>query len=545
MQVSVAFQGGGARVVELFAAAAACRQIEGAGPDVDIVRVSGASAGAIAAAAFATGCDIAAVLAGVAKLKPFVDSRFPATRLRKRNALPRLAMGKSLYDEGDLRKLIVSLFAAGGIDAEASIRDLVRPNLELRILRSDIRFNKLATATEASEARLADALVDSSAIPFAFRVPGGGGGGGGRPEILDGGLFQNLPARAAMEGLRSDQVPLGFTFPVETAPDLENAGMAKYAGAVINGLLNERVGDSIGFLKPSNVIEIPNRRTTFDFASIFREDLQTSFSEDVAGIRLQVERWITATRLRDGPDWFSDHPQDLLEQTRRTDLEITRFYEEAADKAFAAELVHQEVVYQSHNEDMPDIYQLHVRLLGDRNPGLQFMRFFFYHAEQGSPKRATLSVTDASGAQRLAMMLPIRNTGLHRVRSTLVCLDRPLAPSDDITITKTEESFLGMVDYREKGYVHEILALGPGKSAEVFKVSVHFPKGMRPRNSRDASGDFDNEALDLEDEDGLHIPTTSTILTNARTGCDTVENSASLAEPSAQRRFVKVVYYKA
>lgn len=542
MQVSVAFQGGGARVVELMAAAAACRQVESANADFDVSRVSGASAGAIAAAAFATGMDISKAVSSISRLQGFVTARFPENRLKKRHALPRLAMGNSLYDEGDLRTLIVKLFELGGVDAEQSIRDLTRKDLQLRILRSDIRFNKLVTATEQSEARLADALVDSAAIPFAFRVPKKGSR---RPEILDGGLFQNLPARAAMESLEPDQVALGFTFPSETAPDLQEASLKTYAGAIIGSLLNERVGDAILYLKQRNVIEIPNRRTTFDFGSIFRDGMQAAFSEDVASTRLKVERWVTATKLRDGPDWFSDHPQDLLEQSRRTDRDVIRFFETAANKAYRAELVHHEVVYQSHNEGMPDIYQLHIRLLGDRNPGLQFIRSFFYHSDQGSPKRAKLEVLDANGVQREAMMLPIRHPGKERVRSTLVCLDRPLAPGDDITITKTEESFLGMVEYQEKGYVYETLALGPGKSADEFRVTVHFPVAMRPKHYRDASSDFANEATDLADESGLHIPTTSSIKRNARTGCCTVISTATLKEPGSERRFVKVVYYKA
>lgn len=62
MEVSVAYQGGGARVFELMVAAHACRALEQ--EKLKIIRVSGSSAGAIAAAMFATECDIERVVNG-------------------------------------------------------------------------------------------------------------------------------------------------------------------------------------------------------------------------------------------------------------------------------------------------------------------------------------------------------------------------------------------------------------------------------------------------------------------------------------------------
>ncbi|WP_143043345.1 patatin-like phospholipase family protein [Sphingopyxis sp. YR583] len=280
MQVSLAYQGGGARVIELMAAAKACNVAVDEGR-FEVIRVSGASAGAIAAAMHATGCDITAIVDRAHTLKGKVEQHFPSTRLRKRNAVPRLLFGYPLFDEKHVRELILELFRLGGVDAECPIRDLPLKVPQLRIMRSDIRFHNASAATETSEARLVDALVDSAAIPFAFRLPGTAA----NPEILDGGLFQNLPASAAMADLQAGQVALGFSFPKEDAPDLRSASPLDYGKAILGSLLDERIADATTRIKPGNIIEIPNRRSTFEFAQAFLDTMRAQFSEDGACLR--------------------------------------------------------------------------------------------------------------------------------------------------------------------------------------------------------------------------------------------------------------------
>lgn len=539
MRLSVAYQGGGARVVELMAAAVACQTAQ-ARYGFEVIRVSGASAGAIAAAMHATGCDIAAVVAHAPKLEKEVLRRFPASRLTKASLAKRFLFGQSIYDEADLRAFIVDLFKAGGVDAERPIRDLAKPGLELRILRSDIRFSNSPTATETSESRLADALVDSAAIPFAFRMPRSAS----NPEILDGGLFQNLPAKAAMEGLAPGEIAIGFSFAKEVAPDLRAAKPLAYATAILNSLLNERLDDAAAQIKPGNIILIPDRRSTFDFRSIFSSSLAATFSEDVAATERAIMAWKRTSDRMEGPDWHSDHPSDLAEQASRTQAAVTEFYEDiAAGIPYHADLVHHEVVYQSFNEDMPDIYRLTARFHGSKNPGLQFMRFFFYDSEEGPLKRADLEVLDKDGNPRKAMMLPFRVPGT-RVRATLVCLDRPLRPEDEITVVKTEESFAGMSQYTAEGFNSEQVSIGPGKQVDEIRVSVHFPNAMRPGVMEDASQDRPKDAALLSKQTGLQLATTTSIDDGQRVGCRTVTSATTNTGPSEQRRFVRVVYYR-
>jgi predicted acylesterase/phospholipase RssA len=538
LQISLAYQGGGARVVELMAAAKACQDAEKGGR-FKVVRVSGASAGAIAAAMHATGCDIAAVAEKAQSLQADVLRYFPPSRLQKRAFVPRILLGKAIYDEKHVRELILRLFKLGGVDAERSIRDIALQVAQLRIMRSDIRFNNASAATETSEARLVDALVDSAAIPFAFRVPGVAA----NPEILDGGLFQNLPASAAMENLQPGQIALGFSFPKEDAPDLQKASFLAYGKAVLSSLLDERIADATQRIKPSNVIEIPNRRSLFEFAEAFSSSMRTQFSEDVSEIGRRVENWVRTAETMDGPDWHSDHPTDLAEQAARTQTDVTRFYEEVCDQGYHATAIHHDVVYQSFNKGMPDIYTLTVELSGSQNVGLQFLRFFFYDSDSGPIKKTSLEIFDAQGNARKVLTLPLRVPG-KRIRGTLVCLDRPLLPDDVVKVVKVEESFDGMLQYESDGYCSQTVGLSPFKTADRLTITVHFPMSSKPLHFGDASPDRPKDAEMLAEESGLQLNTRTTTQSGRRTGCRTVVSEVEMTGSPEQRRFVKVVYYR-
>lgn len=539
VQVSIAYQGGGARVVELLAAVQACRAAEADGR-MEIVRLSGASAGAIAAAMHATECDIEKIIGEAPNLQSYVVRNFPANRLRKRNAIPRLLRGLALFDEKHVRELLLRMFEIGGVDAEKSIRDLVTGGArQLRIMRSDIRFNNASAATEMSEARLVDALVDSAAIPFAFRLPGVSKD----PEILDGGLFQNLPARAAMDGLTSGQVALGFSFPKEDAPDLRKASLLGYGKAILSSLLDERIDDAAQQIKPSNIIQIPNRRSTFEFSRIFDTRLASQFSEDVAEISRRVETWIRTMDSMDGPDWHSDHPADVAEQAARTQAEVTKFYDDVSREGYHAQSISHEVIYQSFNREMPDIYTLRIEIHGDRNEGLQFLQFFFYDSDTGPIKKTKIEVLGSDGKPRLAMALPLKIAG-KRVRGSLLCLDRPLSPTDVITVVKTEESFDGMIEYEANACCYQTVGLGPGRTTDRLSVTVHFPNEFNPAHFGDASSERQNDVKHLAEEAGLQVATTTSMSKTDRIGCRTITSETKIDEPSELRRFVKIGYYK-
>jgi predicted acylesterase/phospholipase RssA len=540
MDVSIAYQGGGARVVELMAAVKACRELEAERSDFRVVRVTGTSAGAIAAAMHATGCDVEAIVGQSPALKNLIELHFSSKKPSTRWIAWRLLMGRAVFDEQDLRQAIIDLFKLGNVDALATVAKLVKPPRQLRIVMSDIRTDSSEVADEGSHVPMVNALVDSCAIPFAFRVPGRATP---NAHILDGGLFQNLPAREALRDLAKGQVALGISFEEDSKKEIDGLSLGGYAGAILGSLLSERIRDSAEFIKDSNVVRIKSRRSTFDFFDIVNDEFLKKFSEAVSYAKKAIESWIHNTQKLGGVDWSSDHPRDIREQQRETDKEILRFWEENGEYALQLELLHHEVVFQSGiSGDLPDIYHLHMHLQGDRNEGLQFMRFQVYDLEGGPLKRTRVQVTDGTGSARNAMVLPIRPQEKKGPRSALVCLDRPLRAGDTLRVTKTEESFRGMVDYVQKGRNFEGLFLKPGKSAEELRITVHFPQEQQPRYVRDASPDFDEEHEALEQSEGIQLLTTSARTNTLRPGCVSWVSTVKPVVVSPELQFIKVVY---
>ena len=97
MEVSIAYQGGGARVLELMAAAQACRLLEQS-KKIKVVRASGSSAGAIAAAMLVTKCDIEKIAKGLPTYKDRVEKAFPQSRLNIALIAARLLMRLPIYN---------------------------------------------------------------------------------------------------------------------------------------------------------------------------------------------------------------------------------------------------------------------------------------------------------------------------------------------------------------------------------------------------------------------------------------------------------------
>lgn len=539
MDVSVAFQGGGAKVIELMAAAVACKRAQEAGTFA-VKRVSGVSAGAVAAAMFATQCDIEKVIANAYTLESHVKEKFPASRLTKTKVLWQLIRGKPIFDEADVRELIVKLFEIGDVDAEAPIRDLVKNGVELRIVYSDVRFNVMRILEERADTRLADALTDSTAIPFAFRFPGSSG----NPEKLDGGLFQNLPARAALEGLKDNHTPLGFSFEKDEAPDLRKADIFEYGKAILNSLISERVGSSASQLKPSNVINIPKRRTTFEFAKIFSDRLVADFSQDVSEINTKIVSWVHSLRGINGFDWHSDHPIDLAMQTSIIQNEVNRFYEEILP-GYEADSIKHEITYQSFNLEMPDIYETSMTLSGDRNPGFQFMRFAFYDSDEGPLATIKVQIFDKNGEARKAMFLPFKMPGRARTRATLVCLGKPLQKGETITIRKTEESFLSLKDYQgAEAFTLETLGIGVGRSSDNVEIVTHFPQNHFPKHYDNASRDREKDAAKLKDEKGEQLKAVISVANDLRAGCRSVVCKTKAPGLTQHRRYASVSFYR-
>ena len=470
MEISIAYQGGGAKVIELMAAALACQAKETAGK-IKVIRVSGASAGAIAAAMHATDCDIARVMAQAEDLKREVHRHFPPDKQKLPNVLLRFMRGKPIYDESAVRALIVFMFKLGGVDADKSIHKLVKKNMQLRLVSSNVREHESAVTDETSGSRLADALVDSAAIPFVFRVPKKSAS----PEIVDGGLFQNLPTYAAKAKLLQNQVAIGFSFPKQEPLEFQKLGLIGYGKAILSSLLDERVRNATTEIRPTNVIEIPARRSTLDFSGIFGKDLHNDFLADVRTIEANLTSWLASVNRTNGPNLHSEHPDDLLHRASALHQAVEDFH---PNSTYHAELLEQEITYQSHDPELPDIFKFSIVIDGSKNPGLQFLNFTSYDDPESGPLRSiAIEVFDQHGKRQEALLIPTKPSG-GKIIHTFVCLEKPLTASDKIRVVKTEEIYQGLKEYETEGFTVQTLGLTSGKTASQVDLVIHFAKNF-------------------------------------------------------------------
>ncbi|HDS0924014.1 TPA: patatin-like phospholipase family protein [Stenotrophomonas maltophilia] len=540
MEVSVAYQGGGARVFELMVAAHACRALEQE-KKLKIIRVSGSSAGAIAAAMFATECDIERVVNGLAGLESKVRRAFPESRLRMVPSFLRLAKGLPIYDEANVREILIDIFRLGNIDATRPINELVK-NYQLRILRSDVKVNSSMNVTEASSESLADALVDSAAIPFVFRTPKTTK----KPELLDGGLFQNLPTRAAAEDLKANQKVLAFSFekfPQKIEKDLSLIG---YGKSILGSLIDERVIESMGGIKESNVILLENRRSTLEFASIFSPTTASGFANEVVLVGGKIRDWRRSHYGSNGPDWHSNHPIDVAVATNAIRNQALDFFKTVKAEKYHAKLVKHEITFESLNAEQADSIHLEIHLDGSCNQGLQFFQFHYYADSETSLLRdVDVHILDANGNLRKSLLLPFRLEGAVRGIAALVCLDRPLSAGDEIRIVKVEKVYHGLSRYEREGVCWQSVRLTDGRTTDRMEIVTHFREDDFPLHYGDARPNRPADAAVYDEAGpGNQLPTTTVEQKHLKANWRSLVSTVDLRGLTGGNNFASVIYYK-
>ncbi|CAO1651391.1 hypothetical protein NYA22BAC_01270 [Parasphingorhabdus sp. NYA22] len=508
------------------------------------MRVSGASAGAIAAAIYALDGDIENILASAASFDSMIAQKFPTKRMKRINVVRRLILNQPIYDEASVHALILELLNKAGISGDRTIAALMNgKTAQLRISCSDILGLTKPVHNETSQTQLVEALVDSCAIPIAFRMPVKGSS---KSCIVDGGLFQNLPSEEALKDLRPGQRAMGVSFVSEVPLNRAEKGVLNYAMAIFEGMVSERVEESKRQLGPSNVLQLHTDISTFDFASVFEGKVRQRFYVKSKNSKKQFEAWFQGSLARSSPDWFSLEKHDLLELEHLTSSVALSFYEQLRNTNYHADVATQEVYAQSlMGDDYPDIYTTTLGLSGDKNQGLQFLKLRFYVPDDQQLLHPSVHVVGKDDKPFPALIIPLREAGGIRARSVLICFSRPLATGDSVRVRKTETAFGAMKKYKEKGWTEETLALTAGKSADFMSVIIHFPALQVPKTWNDADESVAIEANEISEQDGKQVLTISQKSPDTARGCVTYTNSTTeVSEPSDKTRYIKIFYYK-
>ena len=163
MPIQLVLQGGGAKLIALLAAMEAVEELEAAGRIV-VTRLCGTSAGAIAACLFAARVPMAKARKSFENhFKGKIDKLFPIPS--NKSFLLKTYQEQTIWQTGPILKFFQEIFQSKtlselGVPAAVVVSDL--SNTKPLVLSS---WDK-----ETQGRSVADALLDSMALPFFFRI---------------------------------------------------------------------------------------------------------------------------------------------------------------------------------------------------------------------------------------------------------------------------------------------------------------------------------------------------------------------------------------
>jgi predicted acylesterase/phospholipase RssA len=288
--VQIAFQGGGAKLCALLAAAEAIQALE-IEKQIKVTRVAGTSAGAIVACLLATQRPLTDVRA---KLQSngidYVNMVIPRT-LFVEHAY-KLASGAPLFNENKLRKFLGQIFTFDGKQI-IDLHELPIPTIVTAadILNGEKRvFGNEKTPNE----KLIDVLAHSCALPFVFRTAAAGA------SLVDGGIVANLPADELVADEQKFGRVLAISFKREAVPEMP-VGQFGYAKALFDTAINHSIERARAQIGAGAVHEINTHITTFDFNKAAKEGLGKHYED----VREQCSQW------------FKDHLRLLAKAPQR------------------------------------------------------------------------------------------------------------------------------------------------------------------------------------------------------------------------------------
>lgn len=270
LKIKVVFQGGGAKLVTLMAAASVIRDLESEG-QIQVVKAVGVSAGSIAACMLASrhpwdNFRLRAHQAGTSFLGD-IDN----VGLSFRTAW-KVYRGTPLLPENAIRTFVRSVFSSVQVKDGANDVPLERIGqlpIPVSIVAASVRHSEKVVYDSTADAakRIEDAVCDSCAIPFVFRTFTN------NDLVVDGGICGNLPDAEVMAG--SEEMPvLGFSFEEESTKPA-SLGLLGYGGALVATAMASAVRDSARRIKAGGgeVCELPVDFDTLDFEGAIRDGL--------------------------------------------------------------------------------------------------------------------------------------------------------------------------------------------------------------------------------------------------------------------------------
>jgi predicted acylesterase/phospholipase RssA len=271
--IQVVFQGGGAKLCLLMAVCDVLKTKEFR-ERVQVTRVAGSSAGAIAAAMF--GSDIP-MQTYRDRLKSIGPQYLESVKTNTALGVWRVFRGEPYFSDLSLEPFFEELFSAGS--GPKKVGDLT---LEARLYFTDLY--SLSSRFSPNDEALAKALAKSCRFPLAFV-----GFGSGNTDV-DGGLSLNLP----VDSLKKDESIKGNVIGVSFSNKFgaPKSNLLSYAQHLFSAAIETSVARSVSIIGPQHVFSIETKIGTFDFESALKDGLDVHHDLVAAQFRTWLEAWL-------------------------------------------------------------------------------------------------------------------------------------------------------------------------------------------------------------------------------------------------------------
>lgn len=289
-KLNVAFQGGGARLVTLIAAACALRELE-TKYELEFDRIAGTSAGSIAACMFASKKPID---------KQIASLRENGGALLKAMATPGPASiwnflrGQPIYREETIRQMVHDCILR--VDNNYTQHTLGDLRHKVSIVTSDLHQRERRVENETGDTPAAAVIAASCALPFVFRTFKHQDG------VVDGGICSNLPTDLIVDRQSPHVVPLAFRFRKGEPPACRASNHFSYAASFLFTAMDSSVEIAAEHVQAAGgyVCVIPDQFGTMEFERALREGLKPDeFDPVVNSIRGELEQTILAIMKKD------------------------------------------------------------------------------------------------------------------------------------------------------------------------------------------------------------------------------------------------------
>ena len=499
--IQAAFQGGGARILELIAAADALKDIHlnDDYPNIKVKSVAGTSAGSIAAALFYTNADFVGIIDEHKNLDKSIRKNFPEWKIFLPFFMWQMCWNKPLFPKNKVENLIRDLFAAGNItNPEESIETFKGKQTdcdEIFILAANLKNQKTGLHDTNSSKGLMEALVDSAAIPFVFRTANGKTSDA---HILDGGLFENLPFTAFSNEPSGHALPLAFTFAGNVEPRVKFSALG-YAKFILGKLLDKAVNEAKLFYRDEAIINLPNTRDTLEFHKIFKGDFKNDYKDLKTAIAQDILKAITTPKIKE-VNWHSSKTLDIVRKEKFVSEQASDFanHVQAGARYAISSLTVEAIGNSLNNPKEADIHRSTMIYLGSQNTGLQFLRSKFYCSKEGTLALPQLKFevkpeTGGKWNELPVMFLPLDSP--EQNREILIVFPEPMKAGFKYRYTKTEKIFDSFKIYSDGKNDYVGFVFSSGKSVKNTNFKISFPDQATPNSIRDLTTEADKEIL--------------------------------------------------